>query len=440
VTNSNTGYSESYTYDANGSTRTVTTLTGGVSSVTTDTWDLQGRLVHVDQNGAHQIDDTYDDAGNRTSETVDGVKTTFLNDPNQAYDQVLEEYAPGGVLAATYERGMDLLFQDRAGVRSYYAKDGLGSTRALTNSAGAVTDTYTYDASGDLTGSTGTTTNEFLFAGYQNDAALGEEYLRARYLDTAAGRFTSRDTVDGSLNDPVTQNHYIYANGDPVNRYDPSGHETEVEAITVSGITTTWAGITLGPLANVGTNAVLRIAILLGQVQYVWIPRVQFWLTIASGVTLFADEASKSWSNYFGNPESPNDIGRGNLLEDAANQNLTRSSKGFDNWEASRGIGTQLKTHNADTPDKLITAIRGDLNALENKTNFRPFRIDYRSGMSDVLSPKQVNGRVLMVGVPWNSMSFLSQPGFRQSVSNLIQGYDKLKVEIRVIPIPGWRR
>jgi RHS repeat-associated protein len=224
VTNSNTGYSESYTYDANGSTRTVTTLTGGVSSVTTDAWDLQGRIVHVDQNGAHQIDYTYDDAGNRTSETVDGAKTTFLNDPNQAYDQVLEEYAPGGVLAATYVRGMDLLFQDRAGLRSYYAKDGLGSTRALTNSAGAVTDTYTYDASGDLTGSTGVTTNEFLYAGYQTDVALGQDYLRARYLDTAAGRFTSRDTVDGSLNDPVTQNHYLYASADPVDNTDPSGH------------------------------------------------------------------------------------------------------------------------------------------------------------------------------------------------------------------------
>jgi RHS repeat-associated protein len=225
VTNSNTGYSESYTYDANGSTRTVTTLTGGVSSVTTDTWDLQGRLVHVDQPGGHTIDDTYGDAGNRTSESVDGAKTTFLNDPNQAYDQVLEEYAPGGVLAATYVRGMDLLFQDRSGVRSYYAKDGLGSTRALTNSAGAVTDTYTYDASGDLTGSTGVTTNEFLYAGYQNDAALGQDYLRARYLDTAAGRFTSRDTYEGDTSGPITLNHYAYAGADPLDSVDPSGHD-----------------------------------------------------------------------------------------------------------------------------------------------------------------------------------------------------------------------
>jgi RHS repeat-associated protein len=221
VINTNNSYSESYTYDANGSTRTVTTN----GAVTTDTWDLQGRLVHVDQPGGHTIDDTYDDAGNRTAESVDGAKTTFLNDPNQAYDQVLEEYAPGGVLAATYVRGMDLLFQDRAGVRSYYAKDGLGSTRALTNSAGAVTDTYTYDASGDLTGSTGITTNEFLFAGYQNDVALGQDYLRARYLDTAAGRFSSRDTVDGSSSDPITLNSYIYAGDDSSNNVDLSGHD-----------------------------------------------------------------------------------------------------------------------------------------------------------------------------------------------------------------------
>ena len=59
---------------------------------------------------------------------------------------MLEEYAPGGVLAATYIRGIDLLFEDQVengvGTLSYYSSDNLGSTRALTNSAGAVTDTY----------------------------------------------------------------------------------------------------------------------------------------------------------------------------------------------------------------------------------------------------------------------------------------------------------
>jgi RHS repeat-associated protein len=153
---------------------------------------------------------------------------------------VLEEYAPGGVLAATYMRGMDLLFQDRSGVRSYYAKDGLGSTRALTNSAGAVTDTYTYDVFGNLVGHSGITVNGYLFAGAQFDAALGEYDLRARYESTATGRFLSADTKPGQSDLPLTFNRFAYAGDDPANNTDPSGLDFSLtETLSVQGISNT---------------------------------------------------------------------------------------------------------------------------------------------------------------------------------------------------------
>lgn len=237
------GYADTwYSYDLNGSTLTVRE---GSNTTTTNTWDVQGRLVQVVQGGQTSIY-TYDDAGNRTSQTVGTQKTTYLNDPNQAYDQVLEEYAPGGVLAATYVRGYDLLFQGHSGVRSFFAKDGLGSTRALTNASGTVTDTYIYDAFGNLIGQTGSNTpNEFLFAGYQHDAT-GLDYLRSRYLDTGMGRFTSRDSIDGWTDNPITQNHYLYAAADPVDRVDPNGHESLTSQIVVSGLQSGLAGIMLG--------------------------------------------------------------------------------------------------------------------------------------------------------------------------------------------------
>ena len=218
---------------------------------TTYGWDVENRLiaaVAMDSaaGASHQTEMTYDDAGNRTSETVDGATTGYLNDPNNAYDQVLEEYAPSGVLAASYVRGLDLLFQDRAGVRSYYAVDGLDSTRALTNSAGAVTDTYTYDAYGNVLAQTGATVNSFQYAGYQFDAALGQDYLRARYLDTGVARFTARDTYEGSPTDPSTLNRYAYVGADPVDRIDPSGHfEALVGQLTVSTILGAFASIAL---------------------------------------------------------------------------------------------------------------------------------------------------------------------------------------------------
>ena len=263
---------------------------------------------------------TYDDAGDRVSESVNGLKTTYLNDPTQAYDQVLEEYAPGGVLAATYIRGLDLLFQDRTTAGggtglSYYAVDGLGSTRSLTNASGTVTDTYTYDPYGNpiAIASTGTTSNEYQYAGYQFDTVTGEDYLRARYYDAAAGQFTSRDDYDGSTDDPITENHYAYASADPINLVNPSGHDPEVEALAVTAGQGNLASMIFGA-AQAAANAYLRIGIVAAQVQFVWVPRIQFWTTIISGASIFADGAAKAWLDYYGNPDSPDDIGRGNAL------------------------------------------------------------------------------------------------------------------------------
>jgi RHS repeat-associated protein len=57
--------------------------------------------------------------------------------------------------------------------------------------------TYDYDAFGNLIHSTGTTPNNYLFAGEQFDPDLGLYYNRARYLNTANGRFWSMDTYEG---------------------------------------------------------------------------------------------------------------------------------------------------------------------------------------------------------------------------------------------------
>lgn len=52
----------------------------------------------------------------------------------------------------TYVYGLDLISAtDGAGNTSFFTTDGLGSTTDLTNSAGVVTDTYKYDALGNMT-------------------------------------------------------------------------------------------------------------------------------------------------------------------------------------------------------------------------------------------------------------------------------------------------
>jgi hypothetical protein len=50
-------------------------------------------------------------------------------------------------------------------------------------------------------------------------------YNRARYLNTATGRFWSMDTTEGRSQDPLSLHKYLYASSNPANRIDPSGHE-----------------------------------------------------------------------------------------------------------------------------------------------------------------------------------------------------------------------
>jgi hypothetical protein len=81
--------------------------------------------------------------------------------------------------------GLDLISAtDGAGATSYFLTDGLGSTRALADGAGAVTDTYSYDVYGALRTQTGTTNNDFRYTGEQADdnANRGLYYLRARHV------------------------------------------------------------------------------------------------------------------------------------------------------------------------------------------------------------------------------------------------------------------
>ena len=93
----------------------------------------------------------------------------------------------------------------------------------LTDADGIVTDTYTYDAFGNLLERTGTTANDYLYAA----SVLTRTrlvLLRARHMSPATGRFFTQDTFEGVAHDPTSLHKYLYANANPVNRIDPSGN------------------------------------------------------------------------------------------------------------------------------------------------------------------------------------------------------------------------
>lgn len=119
---------------------------------------------------------------------------------------------------------------------SFYGYDGHGSVRHLSGLIGSVTTTYDYDAFGTLTNRTGTTDNNYLYAGEQFDADLGFYYNRARYLNIQTGRFISMDSHEGSSSNPLSLHKYLYGNNNPANQIDPSGNFSISESLTAVGI------------------------------------------------------------------------------------------------------------------------------------------------------------------------------------------------------------
>jgi len=184
------------------------------------------RLVSRD-NGAVLLG--YNGDGARVKKTVGGTTTFYLVDDRNptGYAQVVEEHqsSSGGAatLTAVYTHGLDLIAQRRAGSVRYFSYDGHGSTRLLTDTSGAVTDTYLYDAYGTLLTSTGSTPNDYLYCGEQFDPDLGMYYLRARFYQPQTGRFWTMDSWEGTQTDPLSLHKYLYAADDPVNMVDPSG-------------------------------------------------------------------------------------------------------------------------------------------------------------------------------------------------------------------------
>ncbi len=87
--------------------------------------------------------------------------------------------------------------------------------------------TYDYDAFGNLIHQTGTTPNNYLFAGEQFDPDLNLYYNRARYLNVSTGRFWTPDSFEGDKDAPLSLHRYLYAWDDSINHNDRSGHELD---------------------------------------------------------------------------------------------------------------------------------------------------------------------------------------------------------------------
>ncbi|MFI0366733.1 DNA/RNA non-specific endonuclease [Actinomadura sp. 1N219] len=284
--------SVSYTYDDNDQTTGKTTTGTAGAGTETYGYDQAGRLTTWTR-GGDTTGYEWDDAGNRTKAA--GTTATFDERNRRLTDGTTGfTYTPRGTLASTTTPGtpattytfdaFDRLTSaggttytydalDRVATRedATFAYAGMGtdpvadgltryargpSDEPLATARGldsrillsdkhddvfgtfdpgtaltALTDSVSYDPFGKSTASTGTKPG----IGYQGDwtdPESGQVNMAARWYDPSAGAFTSRDSWTLSPTPAsVNANRYTYANANPNDHTDPTGHGPGVAVV-----------------------------------------------------------------------------------------------------------------------------------------------------------------------------------------------------------------
>jgi len=206
---------KAFAYDANGNTQTMVTSSG----TTTYSWDFENRLASVTLPGSGgTVQFSYDPFGRRIKKSSNASTSIFAYDG----DDIVEETNAAGTAVARYARTEfvdEPLAILRSGTTSYYEADALGSITSLSNSAGSLAQSYTFDSFGNTTNSSGSLTNTFQFTGRELDSETMLYFMRARYFSPATGRFLSEDPTRFLAG----ENFYSYVENDATNYVDSFG-------------------------------------------------------------------------------------------------------------------------------------------------------------------------------------------------------------------------
>jgi RHS repeat-associated protein len=211
------GTGATYNYDSLGE-RTKTIPASGPA--TTYAYDQAGNLTsivrpHEGEGGAIEDIYSYDGNGLRASQTISGATAQLAWDISGEVPMLVEDGSNSYIYGPA---GLPVEQVAVSGTVTYLHHDQAGSTRLLTGSTGTVTGRSTFDAYGNKTGSTGTSTTPLGYDGQYTSSDTGLIYLRARTYDPATAQFMSVDPLA-----PVTLALYSYVGDNPLNFSDPSG-------------------------------------------------------------------------------------------------------------------------------------------------------------------------------------------------------------------------
>lgn len=228
------------TYDANGN---PTSANGN-----TDVFDFENRLIRRTKPDGTVIDFIYDANGQRVEKRKTGTQPIgYLIDTQSpsGWPQCVAEVQWQPATAnweprTTYTYGPQGPISQWTATQGehHFLLDAHGNVRALTDAPGNIVAAKDYDAYGlPLAMSAPNAPKSDLgYNGEYFDADLGMIYLRARWYDPSTGRFHTRDPYQGSFEDPMSMQAYLFAHGDPESMLDPSGNFSLVEQLTTIAI------------------------------------------------------------------------------------------------------------------------------------------------------------------------------------------------------------
>ncbi|MYR56501.1 RHS repeat protein, partial [Streptomyces sp. SID625] len=210
----NDGRASAFAYDATGNTTKRT-----IGATTQDlTWDDEGHLATVTQNG-RTTGYQYDADGNRLI-TKDADGTTTLTLPGGNELKIKPDGTKEGIRYYTHE-GQTVAVRTSSGF-SFLVPDQQGTTlTAVAMTTLAITRRKQLPFGENRSTQTGTIPGTRGFVGGTTDPT-GLVHLGAREYDPTLGRFLSVDPVIDT-DDPAQMNAYSYAHNNPVTKSDPDG-------------------------------------------------------------------------------------------------------------------------------------------------------------------------------------------------------------------------
>jgi RHS repeat-associated protein len=187
-------------------------------------YDAENRMVSANIGNTGAVNYTYDGDGRRVMKSIPATG-----------DATVYAYDGAGQLAAEYSTAAPTVTGTM-----YLTVDHLGSTRLVTNAAGAAIRCADYMPFGeDVPAGVGSRGNCWgtglypaspdvvseKFTGKERDAETGLDFFGARYMSSAQGRFTGPDPsrLSAFIDSPQSWNMYTYAYNNPFRFVDKNG-------------------------------------------------------------------------------------------------------------------------------------------------------------------------------------------------------------------------